>query len=254
MHGTVVVTASTDSFPGVVEALRAIPVAVEVCPLMTFAPPLDWSPVDAAARDLSGFGAVAFTSPRSARAFVGRVQDLDAATRERTSVWAAGSGTAQALGQTLGAVRRPDDRAVGRQGAALALAEAMVAERVRGPVLFPCGDIRRDELPARLRDGGIEVVEVVVYRSVLAGEVDARRGSRAGAGAGGGEPQRGRPARARLPARRPASPARRGSHHRRGRPRLRLAAGGRGRQAHRRGTGGRRADADGCPLNRIGAE
>lgn len=175
MHGTVVVTASTDSFPGVVEALRAIPVAVEVCPLMTFAPPLDWSPVDAAARDLSGFGAVAFTSPRSARAFVGRVQNLDAATRERTSVWAAGSGTAQALGRTLGAVRRPDDRAVGRQGAALALAEAMVAERVRGPVLFPCGDIRRDELPARLRDDGIEVVEVVVYRSVLAGEVDARR-------------------------------------------------------------------------------
>ena len=42
-------------------------------------------------------------------------------------------------------------------------------------MLFPCGDLRRDELPARLRDDGIEVVEVTVYRSVLAGEVDARR-------------------------------------------------------------------------------
>jgi uroporphyrinogen-III synthase len=155
--------------------LRAIPVAVEICPLMTFAPPLDWAPVDAAARDLSVFGAVAFTSPRSARAFVGRVGSLDAATRERISVWAAGAGTAQALGQALGAVRRPDDRAGGKHGAARALAEAMVAEAVRGPVLFPCGDIRRDELPGRLRDDGIEVVEVVVYRSVLAGEVDARR-------------------------------------------------------------------------------
>jgi uroporphyrinogen-III synthase len=42
-------------------------------------------------------------------------------------------------------------------------------------VLFPCGDTRRDELPDRLRDEGIEVVEVVCYRSVLAGEMEARR-------------------------------------------------------------------------------
>jgi uroporphyrinogen-III synthase len=42
-------------------------------------------------------------------------------------------------------------------------------------VLFPCGDIRRDELPARLRDDGITVEEVVCYRSVLAGEMEARQ-------------------------------------------------------------------------------
>jgi uroporphyrinogen-III synthase len=42
-------------------------------------------------------------------------------------------------------------------------------------VLFPCGDIRRDELPDRLRDGGVPVEEIVCYRSVLASESDARR-------------------------------------------------------------------------------
>jgi uroporphyrinogen-III synthase len=178
MPGTVVVTASTGSFPGLAEALRAIPVAVEEHPLMTFAPPLDWGPVDAAASELDRFEAVAFTSPRSARAFAERVGALEARVR-RTAVWAAGAGTMHALGAALGAalgpVRHPDDGAVGERGAAVALAEAMVAAGVRGPVLFPCGESRRDELPARLEAGGIEVQEVVCYRSVLAVEADARR-------------------------------------------------------------------------------
>jgi uroporphyrinogen-III synthase len=72
-------------------------------------------------------------------------------------------------------VRRPEEGPVGERGAAAALADALLAAGVRGPVLFPCGDIRRDELPARLRDGGISVEEVVCYRSVLAGEPAARR-------------------------------------------------------------------------------
>jgi len=175
MPGTVVVTASADSFPGLVEQLREIPAAVEVYPLVSFAPPLDWSPVDAALRGLPRFGALAFTSPRSARAFADRKEALGATAPDEVSVWAAGAGTADALGDRLGAVRRPDERDVGKSGAARALAEAMMAADVRGPVLFPCGDHRRDELPARLRDDGMEVVEVVVYRTVLAGELDARR-------------------------------------------------------------------------------
>jgi uroporphyrinogen-III synthase len=51
----------------------------------------------------------------------------------------------------------------------------MLAAGVRGPVLFPCGDIRRDELSTRLRADGVEVEEAVCYRSVLAGEAAARR-------------------------------------------------------------------------------
>lgn len=178
MPATVLVTASAGTFPGLAQALRAIPVGVEEVPLMTFAPPLDWRPVDAAVRDLGRYAAVAFTSPRSAQAFAERVAVLGGAAAA-AGAWAAGAGTAQALGGALGEVRRPDEREVGKRGAAAALASALAAALLApgpsGPVLFPCGDIRRDELPSRLRDDGIAVEEVVCYRSVLAGELEARR-------------------------------------------------------------------------------
>jgi uroporphyrinogen-III synthase len=180
MPGTVIVTASAGSFPGLVEALRAIPAAVEEIPLMTFAPPLDWSPVDAALAELGRFDAVAFTSPRSAGAFMGRASQLGAVMPPSTTVWAGGAGTAQALGTGLGPVRRPNERAVGEQGVATALAVALLAAGIRGPVLFPCGDLRRDELPARLRGAGVAVEEVVCYRSVLATELEARRATERG--------------------------------------------------------------------------
>ena len=170
MRGTVVVTASAGTFPGLTEALRALPAAVEERPLMTFAPPLDWGPVDQAIAELARFDAVAVTSPRSARAFAERVGPV----RERPTVWVAGAGTATALGTGLGPVRAPAAELVGKLGAAAALAREMIDAGVRGPVLFPCGEIRRDELPARLRAGGVEVTEVVCYRSVLAGEAAAR--------------------------------------------------------------------------------
>ena len=59
-------------------------------------------------------------------------------------------------------------------GAAAAVAAEMLREGIAGPVLFPCGEIRRDELPTRLRQEGIEVDEVVCYRSIVAGEEAAR--------------------------------------------------------------------------------
>jgi uroporphyrinogen-III synthase len=171
---TVVLTASAGAFPGLVEALRAIPVAVEDVPLMTFAAPLDWAPVDAAVRTLDRYAAIAFTSPRSARAFGERVRSLAKPVPPGTAVWAAGAGTAEALSDALQPVRQADQRVVAERGAAAALAEALIGSRLERPVLLPCGDIRRDELPARLRDQGITVDEVVCYRSVLAGESEAR--------------------------------------------------------------------------------
>ena len=174
----VIITASAGAFPGLVAALQAIPVAVEEVPLLTFAPPLDWAPVDAALRSVGRYGAVAFTSPRSARAFAERMAGAGASGR-MPPVWTAGNGTAQALHDAMGGavleVRQPDPRTVGERGAAAALVSAMTAAGVAGPILFPCGDLRRDELPARLRDDGLEVDEVVCYRSVLAAESEARR-------------------------------------------------------------------------------
>lgn len=170
MAGSVVVTASAGTFPGLAEAIRALGAAVEERPLMAFEPPLDWGPVDEAVAGLDRFEAVAVTSPRAARAFLERLSGVS----HRPAVWAAGPGTATALGTTLGPARIPPADATGRLGAAAALARAMLKAGVRGPVLFPCGEIRREELPARLRAQGVEVREVVCYRSVLAGEDAAR--------------------------------------------------------------------------------
>ena len=180
MIPVVVVAASAGTFAGLAEALRSIPAQVESAPLLSFAPPEDWTPVDSALQRWREYDAVVFTSPRSAQAVRGRASATDVAFSPGTGrhlprIWAAGPGTARELGSGCGPVRQPDQRLAGEQGAAAALAEDMIVTGVRGPVLFPCGDLRRDELPRRLRERGITVDEVICYRSVLAEAEDARR-------------------------------------------------------------------------------
>jgi uroporphyrinogen-III synthase len=69
MPTAVVVTASAGTFPGLADALRQAGVPVEDYPLMSFAPPLDWGPLDRALNAPGRFDAIALTSPRAARAF-----------------------------------------------------------------------------------------------------------------------------------------------------------------------------------------
>ena len=175
--GPVVLTAAHGSFPGLADTLRALPVEVIEIPLLTFAPPLDWGDVDRALRGLARYEAVTFTSPRAAAAFVERAGP---SARRLPPVWAGGRGTAAALAGLADGVRAAPEDEVGRLGAAAALAAAMLDAGVRGRVLFPCGEVRRDELPTRLRQEGIEVDEVVCYRSVVAGETTAREAVRSG--------------------------------------------------------------------------
>jgi uroporphyrinogen III methyltransferase/synthase len=173
----VVVTASAGAFPGLVAALSRIPVTVEERPLMKFAPPTDWAPLDAAIDRVTQYGALVFTSPRAAESFAGRFKERRREWPDERSipaVWASGPQTASALHGALGRVRLP--LAGGREqlGAAKALARAMLEEKMAGPVLFPCGEAHRHELPAELRQNGITIDEIICYRSVLAAESEAR--------------------------------------------------------------------------------
>jgi len=174
--GPVVLTVATGSFPGLAEALRALPVDVLEMPLLTFATPRDWTDVDRAISELGRYQAVAFTSPRAAAAFGARWEEIGRG--ELPPVWAGGRGTASALAPFGGAVRTAPEEETGRIGAAAALAAAMLREGLTGPVLFPCGEVRRDELPTRLRQEGVEVDEVVCYHSVVAGDDAAREAVR----------------------------------------------------------------------------
>ena len=171
---TVVLTASAGTFPGLQEALSALPVLVEEHPLVNFAPPADWGPLDSALDRLGSYAAVAFTSPRAATAVVDRMARRQRGAQSRPAAWAGGQTTRAALGDRLGQVRTPAEAVAAGVGAAEALARAMLEAGVQGPVLFPCGDSRRDELPDLLRSHGIKVDEVVCYRSVLASESAAQ--------------------------------------------------------------------------------
>jgi uroporphyrinogen-III synthase len=172
----IVITASAGSFPGLAEVLSAPERTVAERPLMHFTEPSDWTRVDQALERLQQYQALALTSPRAATALTTRLVQRRAPWPpvNPPGVWASGRATAAALGGTLGSVRTPNERDLGSSGAAAALAQLMLDERVRGPVLFPCGSTRRELLPQRLRSEGLTVDEVVCYRSVLAEESEAR--------------------------------------------------------------------------------
>ena len=163
-----VVTAAAGSFPGLVEALGSISGEVIEIPLLAFTPPADWAEVDRAIREIGRYAAVAFTSPRAAAAFGERWELVGGGSLP--PIWAAGSRTAAGLYPFASTVRTAAEDEVGHLGAAAAVAAEMLRAGVAGPVLFPCGEIRRDELPTRLRQEGIEVDEVVCYRSIVAAE------------------------------------------------------------------------------------
>jgi uroporphyrinogen-III synthase len=167
MKPVVVITASAGTFPDLAANLSDTPVVVEERPLIDFEPPDDWSQLDSALDRLGSFGAVALTSPRAARVLAERAIARGAGIQgEPPRVWAVGQRTARALGNALGPVRVPAlNRAV---SPAVTLAQAIIDSGCTGPVLFPCGDQRRDDLPELLRTHGCEVQEVVCYRSVLA--------------------------------------------------------------------------------------
>lgn len=173
---TVVVTASAGAFPDLADALREIPVKVQERPLVSFLPPQDWSQLDAALTCWSRFGSVALTSPRAAAAMVERLRVCGISWSEEQSppIWTVGGSTTAALQDVVDATQVPDASADSEQSAAERLAGAMLAAGARGPVLFPCGDRHRDELPSVLRKNGHEVEEVVCYRTVLAGRSEAQ--------------------------------------------------------------------------------
>lgn len=183
MSVRVLLTAADGAFAGLADALAGEDVLLVTRPLLRFGEPESWLPLDEALESLGEYGALAVTSPRGAAAVAGRAALLRAKAAvgghpwrvpPRVAIWTTGTATAAALGESFPGAHRPADGAVRVLGAGAALAEAMLNSGVRGPVLYPCGDRRRDELPVRLRQAGVTVHEVEAYRTVLAPAEDAR--------------------------------------------------------------------------------
>lgn len=172
---TVVLSIAPGSLSGLADRLRGEGLTVREVPLLSFGPPEDWAPVDRAIFRLPDFKAVAVTSPRAAQAFTARVAGHRVNPPRGQEAWAPGTTTAEPLRDLFDSVRVPSSLVTLDAGAGSILGSAMLAAHVGSPVLFPCGDTRRDELSAVLRAGGVVVEEVVCYRSLLAPDDEARR-------------------------------------------------------------------------------
>ncbi len=173
---TVVVTLSDRALDGLDALLAGFDVEVRRRPLLEFRPPASWAPLDAALGALGRYAGLAVTSPRAAEAVAARLALASPAVRRQAlaaTAWVAGPRTAEPLRGQVGTCLAADG-ANDDDGAAGAVARAIVAARPEGPVLFPSGDRRRDVLPALLAEAGIAVEEVPAYRSLLADDATAR--------------------------------------------------------------------------------
>src|SRR3712207_5116059 len=114
MAETVVLTTSAGTFSGLAAALSDAPVIVEEHPLVSFEPPVDWSELDAAIRNMARYGAVALTSPRAAHALADRFRVLGTSWKDSgPSVWAGGQATAAVFEDAVSRVRIPAPKADG---------------------------------------------------------------------------------------------------------------------------------------------
>ncbi|HEX6408623.1 MAG TPA: uroporphyrinogen-III synthase [Gemmatimonadales bacterium] len=172
---TLVITASSGSFSGLADELRKISVQALDRPLISSQPPDDWARLDEALHHKGRYGSLALTSPRAAAAVADRIRAGGISWVGHTPrVWAVGAATVEALQGVVGPVQGNFPEAHADLGAAERLAQVMLSAGAADPVLFPCGENRRDELPSILRANGLVVDEVICYRMLLARAEQAR--------------------------------------------------------------------------------
>jgi uroporphyrinogen-III synthase len=158
-------------------ALGAIP---SVLPLVAFAEPEDFAPLDKAIRQVEHFDWVIFTSGQAVRAVVGRSKQLDAALERRGSklqIATVGPASAEAVRQAGLPVEYVSNI---HNGVALT---KELGERLQGrTVLLPRSDRANPDLPAALKAHGALLTEVVAYRTLQPSDVDKLNLGRISAG------------------------------------------------------------------------
>jgi uroporphyrinogen-III synthase len=168
----VVVTRAAEQASELVSALEAKGAQVLLFPLVSFAAPTDWGPLDAELSRLGSFGAILFLSKNAVRYVAERSRALrvawDFRPAHRPFIAAVGRGTQQAaMGQGI----MVDYLAENHN------AESLVREL--GPslagrsVLVPRSDRGEEDLWQALRDAGARVTQVVAYRTEAPENPDA---------------------------------------------------------------------------------
>lgn len=158
-------------------ALGALPALL---PLVAFAEPEDFAPLDEAIAQVEHFDWLIFTSGQAVRAVVGRSKQLNAALERRGSklqIATVGPASAEAVRQAGLPVEYVSNI---HNGVALA---HELAERLQGrTVLLPRSDRANPDLPAALKAHGAHITEVVAYRTLQPSDVDKLNLGRVSAG------------------------------------------------------------------------
>ena len=163
---TVVVTRGRGGDDELSARLRDLGASIRDVAAVSFAPPSDPAPLDAALRALDGLDWVVFASATAVERTLARLDGLGLprASLAGRRLAAVGPATARRLAS---AVREPDLVPAEARGEALA---AELAPHVRGRrVLLPRPAEGRTEILDGLRAAGAELVAVEAYRTVSAG-------------------------------------------------------------------------------------
>jgi uroporphyrinogen III methyltransferase/synthase len=176
----VIITRAARQSVELTEKLAALAASPESLPLVAFAAPEDYRPLDAALQELENFDWIIFTSENAVRAVVKRATlrgNLQNVAGRRSRAAAVGPTTAAAAERAGFFV---DYQAQTHSGAALA---HELGERLRGQTVFlPRSDRANPDLPTLLKEYGAEVTEAVAYRTVVPVNLDQEKVSRILAG------------------------------------------------------------------------
>ncbi|MHB8503533.1 MAG: uroporphyrinogen-III synthase [Candidatus Acidiferrales bacterium] len=161
---TVVVTRAAAQSGKLAEALAARHAIVKLLPLVSFAPPEDFTEMDAALARMDSFDWIIFTSANAVQAVERRRREHsgDPSTiLNHTRAAAVGPATAEEAEHAGFSV---DYVATNHSGAGLA--EELRAELAGRSIFLPRSDRANADLPTALRRSGAVVTEVVAYRTL----------------------------------------------------------------------------------------
>ncbi len=145
---------------------------VILLPAVAFAPPEDWSALDAALRSLDGFDAILLLSQNAVRYVAQRGRELgirpDAIASSLRLIAVVGPATAEAASREG---LRVDYVAKNRTGESLAreLRESLAGRSV----FLPRSDRGDSRVPNALREAGARVTEAIAYRTIAPESFDA---------------------------------------------------------------------------------
>ena len=170
---TIIVTRAVSQSSEVSEELTARGADVKPLPLISFEPPQDYAPMDAALTTITSFDWVLFTSSNAVQALERRVEQLGlrldafAELPHAAAVGPATSDAAEAAGFSV--------EFVGADHSGAGLARELGKELRGQKVLLPRSDRANPDLPAALERSGAIVTEVVAYRNLPPSSMDREK-------------------------------------------------------------------------------